>query len=349
MEGNVRPKLLALVLMYLGDVVVTTPALRALRQAFPEWELHVLVPREAAPLLKGIGWLDRIWAFPRVRGRLNLLESLPIIRQLRRENFAVSIDFIGNDRGALLSLLTGAKRRVGVVSQRGFLLRSACYTDRVEALDATRHASIRAWAVTAPLQIPFPQDMALEIAADPGHAAAAARVLGNVQVLCYVTATQKKREWPPDHWLRFAELAGATANAIAFTGGSSAREKQVLREIASRSSAVSIIRAPEPMELLVAVIAGARLFVSGDTGPLHFAAALGVPTLSLFGPTAATCWAPLGARHRSIQGGLCPCSGHSPVCLAARSCMAQIAPARVYEEYSEMVRESPGLAPGAKT
>ncbi|MDH3287357.1 MAG: glycosyltransferase family 9 protein [Betaproteobacteria bacterium] len=344
---KMRPKLLAILFKYLGDVVVATPALRALRQAFPQWELHVLVPEEAAPLLQGVEWLDRIWRFPRIRGRLNLGASLPMIRQLRRERFAVSVDLVGNDRGALLSLMVGAKRRIGVIAPEGFYLRSRCYTDRVEPFDTTRHESVRAWAVTAPLGVSFPENMTLEIAADPQRASAAAEALGDTQMLCYVTATLPKREWPIDYWLQFAERARALTPAIVFTGGSSPREKQVLAAIAERKTSVAILPAPEPLELLLAVLAQAKLFVTGDTGPMHFAAALGVPTLSLFGPTSAMRWAPLGTRHRWIQGGLCPCSGHAAICIAANPCVRQITPDRVYDEYARMVLEAPGLTPTA--
>jgi ADP-heptose:LPS heptosyltransferase len=342
-QKKMRPKLLAIHFKYLGDVVVATPALRALRRAYPEWELHVLVPEEAAPLLQGVGWLDRVWKFPRIRGRLNLGASWPLIRQLRRERFAVSVDFAGNDRGALLSLMVGARRRIGVIAPLGFHLRSRCYTDRVEEFDTTRHESVRTWAVTAPLDVPFPEDMTLEIAADSRLVSAAAEALGDTQVLCYVTATQPKREWPIDHWLEFAERAGVLTPGIAFTGGSSLREKQVLAAIAERKAGLSILPAPEPLEHLLAVLAQAKLFISGDTGPMHFAAALGVPTLSLFGPTSATRWAPLGSRHCWIGGGLCPCSGHSAACVAAKSCVGQITPDRVYNEFARMVRETPGF------
>jgi ADP-heptose:LPS heptosyltransferase len=342
-----RPKLLAILFKYLGDVVVATPALRALRQAYPEWELHVVVPEEAEPLLKDIAWLDRIWSFPRVRGRLNLGASWPLIRQLRRERFAVSIDFVGNDRGALLSLLVGAPRRIGLEAPLGFFLRSRCYTDRVEEFESSRHESLRTWAVTAPLGVPLPDNMTLEIAADPGLAPAAAEALGETQVLCYVTASQPKREWPADYWLQFARRARALTPAIAFTGGSSPREKRVLEAIAEQKAGIPMLPPPEPLELFLAVLARAKLLVTGDTGPMHFAAALGVPTLTLFGPTSATRWAPVGPLHRSIQGGLCPCSGHSAVCTEPHSCLAHITPDRVYEDYERMVREAPGVTPAA--
>jgi ADP-heptose:LPS heptosyltransferase len=217
----------------------------------------------------------------------------------------------------------------------------------VEEFDRTRHESLRTWSVTAPLDVPLPEDMSLEIAADPRLAPDATAALGGAQVLCYVTATQPKREWPVDHWLRFASRAAGLTPAIAFTGGSSPREKQVLEAIAKRGTGIAILPPPEPLELLLAVLGQAKLFVCGDTGPMHFAAALGVPTLSLFGATSAVRWAPLGARHRWLRGGLCPCSGHSAVCVAANPCLAQITPDSVYEEFERMTREVPGLVPAA--
>lgn len=342
-----RPKLLAIMFKYLGDVVVATPTLRALRRADPERELHVLVPAEAAPLLAGLPWIDRVWAFPRSRGRANLRASLPLIRQLRAQRFEISIDFFGNDRGALLSRLIGAKRRLGAVPERGFLLRSRCYTDPVEGFDTTRHESIRTWAVTSPLALPFPDDMSVEIAPRPEHAEAATRALAGSDVLCYVCASQPKREWPLEHWLHFAELAHAQGVKLAFTAGIAPREQRVLAALAERCAQAFILPPPEPLELMLAVLSQARVFVTGDTGPLHFAAALGVPTLSLFGPTAATRWAPLGDGHRSMQGGLCPCSGHDAVCSAAKPCMQQISPRAVWEQCVQMLADLSAARPHA--
>lgn len=339
-----RPKLLILQFKYLGDLVLATPALRTVRAALPEWDLHVLVPEEAVPLLARVPWLDQVWGFPRIRGQLNLGPSSRVLGRLRRERFAVSADLAGNDRGAVLSLLIGAKRRIGVVAPGGFFLRSRCYTDRVEAFDLAQHESIRSWGVLSPLGVPFPANMRPEIAADPSLANAAHELLGGAQVLCYVTASQPKREWPLESWLAFADKARSLGRTIALTGGSSPREKQVLRAIADRNAGVAILPAPEPLEMLLAVLAQARLLVTADTGPMHFAAALGVPTLSLFGPTAPARWAPLGERHRCIQGDLCPCSGHSTVCSAARPCMSAITPERVYEAYVKFAQESPRSA-----
>jgi ADP-heptose:LPS heptosyltransferase len=335
-----KPKLLVIQFKYLGDVVVATPTLQALRRTFPDWELHVLVSQEAVPLIAHLPWIDRVWGFPRIRGKINARSSLEVIRQLRSERFRVSVDLVGNDRGALASLLIGAPRRIGRVAQSGYYIRRRCYTDPVEDFDLTRNESLRTWAVTSPLGISFPDDLQPEIAADTKWVPAAAEFLGSTQVLCYITASQPKREWPLASWIAFHQRASACGLPIAFTGGNSPREKALLGRIALEHPEIPLLPAPEPLAFFLAVLSRLRVFISPDVGPMHFASGLGVPTISLFGPTSAQRWAPIGSHHRWLQGGLCPCSGHASVCSAARSCISAIVPEAVYEVYRKLLDET---------
>jgi heptosyltransferase-3 len=103
-------KILAIQFKYLGDAVLMTPALRAISNRFPKSALHVLVAEEVAPVLQFLPWLDRVWAFPRKRGKANLKQTWPLIRALRRERFDRSVDFVGNDRGAALVRCAPATR-----------------------------------------------------------------------------------------------------------------------------------------------------------------------------------------------------------------------------------------------
>ena len=131
---------------YFGDAVLLTPALRALRDHFPDGELHLLVPEEIAPLFQHLPYLNRVWAMPRQRGRASFGQSWPIIRALRRERFDRSVDFASNDRGAILSRLIGARRRLGWDERGGFLGRKFCYTDRVTPETKPQHESAAAGA-----------------------------------------------------------------------------------------------------------------------------------------------------------------------------------------------------------
>jgi len=338
--GAARPrKILVIQFKYLGDLVVATPTLRALSAWAPGSELHVLVPQEAAPLLAHCAHVHRIWAYPRVRGRANLRAALPLVRELRRQRFDLSIDLVGNDRGALLSAAVGARRRVGVVPFGGSRWRTWCYTDPVEEFDVTRHEALRLWAIAAPVGVPLPDSFGVALAPDPHYRAAALEYLRGAEVLCQVTASQAKREWPAAHWIEFLRLARDEGLRLAFTGGNSPRERQLLQQVADLDPGLPVLPPAEPLPLLLAALAQVKAFVGVDGGPMHFAAAVGVPTLALFGPTASSRWAPVGPRHRALQAGLCPCSGHADRCARTEPCMRAIRPEDVHAAYRELLRE----------
>src|ERR1700719_3946352 len=137
------PKILAIQFKYFGDAVMMIPALRAIREHFPQSEIHLLVPAEIAPLFQHLPWLNRVWPMPRERGSASLGKTWPIIRALRRERFDRSVDFAGNDRGAILSFLVGARQRLGLIVPGGFLGRRFCYNQYVQPAPRTQHESLR--------------------------------------------------------------------------------------------------------------------------------------------------------------------------------------------------------------
>ena len=114
-----------------------------------------------------------------------------------------------------------------------------------------------------------------------------------------------------------------------FSTGIAPREQALLEDLKQRVPEVPALPVLPDLSTFLAVLKRARLFISGDTGPLHFAAGLGVPTIGLFGPSPAVKWAPLGDPHRALQAGNCTCGGDTSVCLSASPCMAAISPEAV--------------------
>jgi ADP-heptose:LPS heptosyltransferase len=251
-----------------------------------------------------------------MRCAIDIARQRADLNALTYERFDASIDLAGNDRGAIMSRLVGAKRRFGVMLQRGHQLRRLCYTGTIEELDATRHETVRIWAPVSLLGVPPPAAMRMETAADPAWREAARAYLQGVEVLCFITASLPKKEWPLPSWAQFHRLAARSGAAIGYTGGHTPRERQMLEEFRGLVPGAKILDPAEPLDLLLAALAQLKGVVVGDTGPLHFAAGLGVPTLGLFGPTSATQWAPLGEPHVALQGALCSCCGHVPKCVA---------------------------------
>jgi len=329
-------KILALQFRYLGDAVLMTPALRALKEKFAGCSLHVLVAEEVVPLLAHLPWVTRVWSFPRRRGKANLKQAWPVFRALRRERFDCSVDFVGSDRGALVSLLCGARRRIGPLRKGGFVGRRLCYTESVFAPLAA-HESQTNFGVLSAFGITAPVCPVLEICADPGRANGAQQLLPGRPILCHLATSQPKKEWPLEHWIEFHCLALRANYETVFCAGTSPREQALLAEFQSRSGGAAILPPIPELATFLAVLNQARLFISGDTGPLHFAAGLGVPTISLFGPSSLTQWAPLGSSHRALKAGACACHGNTAVCLHSAPCMASISPETVLLALQELL------------
>ena len=325
------PKILALQFKYFGDTVLMIPALRAIRDHWPDCALHALVPEEVSPILNHLPGLTRVWAMPRKRGRARFKQTWPIIRTLRRERFDRSVDFGGNDRGAIFSLLSGAPQRLGPVHPGGFIGRRFCYTQRVAPAPLDRHETHRllhilsAWAIapTSPAEI--------DICTDPALDALAAQVLPERKIVCHLSAGQPKKEWPLRHWAALHQLAATAGLGLAFTTGKGEREQLLADELRKLAPDASFLSPVPDLAAFLAVLKRARVFVSGDTGPLHFAAGLSVPTISLFGPTSAVQWAPVGAQHQVLLGAPCRCDGSLDVCQSADHCLAAISPDQVYD------------------
>ena len=328
MKGT--PKILAIQFKYFGDAVMMTPALRAIREYFPQSKIHLLVPAEIAPLFQHIPWLNRVWPMPRERGSASLGKTWPIIRALRRERFDRSVDFAGNDRGAILSFLVGARKRLGLIVPGGFLGRRFCYNQYVQPAPRTQHESLRLTHVVSAWDIPIPSRLEPEIGTDPALDALAVSLLPARTILCHIASSQPKKEWPIQYWVGFYQLATNAGYQLAFTTAIGTREQSLSAGLKKIAPTVPILPVMTDLALFLALLKRAAVFISGDTGPLHFAAGLGVPTISLFGPSSAEQWAPVGERHSVLTGGVCACDGNSSVCQSNNFCLTVISPERVF-------------------
>lgn len=338
-------KILCLAFKYLGDVVVALPAMRALREHWRDTKFHVLVAADAAPLLEPLRWIDRVWALPRTRGRARLKDSWPIIRALRRERYDLSLDLIGNDRGAFLSLFIGARTRYGMAAPRGFLGRKLCYHHAIPEAPLDWHETERHRHALRAFGLPASAPLALELRASPKYATEAAQVLPAHALIGHITTSKPLKEWPLEHWATLAQLARARGETFFFAAGPSPRERALLDRLRKHLPDAPQLPHLGDLGLYLAVLARARALVSGDTGPMHFAAGLGVPTLSLFGPSKPELWAPRAPHARYLQTPDCRCDPQFESCVQAQSCFHRLAPERVWSELQSLLAaaRTPGL------
>jgi len=333
-------KILAIQFKYLGDAVFITPALHAIHQQHPNAEIHIPVAAEVAPIFKHLPFIKKVWALPRTRGKAKLTESLPFVRALRKENFGLSIDFVGNDRGGILSLLVGAKSRLSAIEGTPSFLQKLAYTNTVQtSLLPTswvkRHLKMLNLLIGI-LETPSPQML---IVANPLLAPQAKQLLQDHQIICHLGTSQEKKEWPIARWVEFYQLATKAGYVLAFSAGTNEREQNLITRLKNEVADAFELPLINELEIYLSVLNQAKVVISGDTGPLHFAAGLGIEVIGLFGTEdSARHAAPIYADHELVMSTPCTCLGERSqfvTCQSPSPCMYSISAEQVFELLKE--------------
>jgi lipopolysaccharide heptosyltransferase II len=298
---NAGPKILLVRLRLIGDVVLTTPLIRALRRRYPDARLTYVVEAAAAQVIRGNRNLTDIVVVPRARGFTRVRDDLALARRLRRERFDVAIDLHGGPRAAWLAWSSSAPVRIGYrMTGRSWMYTHVVARPRDEA---PRPTVANQWDLLAPLGLEPPDPVLdpLEMEADASAAASVDRRLqgagisaGHPVVVIHVSAGNPFRRWPPES---FAALVVALARRdpsrrIILTSGPS--DVHAAKEITGRARATLGPFAgavPEVGEFdlaeLRALVSRAAVYIGGDSGPLHIAGTTTTPIVALFGPTLA--------------------------------------------------------------
>lgn len=280
----------------LGDALMATPVLRALRTAFPDAAIDVVVTRWAAPAFDGHPAIRRLIPYPE---QATLPAIARLAQQLARERYDWGLGLDRSPRVALLLYLSRIPRRAGVnVAGRGIF-----YTHRVRP--RPRQHETELYLAVAEILGVSPQGLEPEYAVPPDVRVSVAARLGSVTRPLVVIhpggavnpgSTLLAKRWPPE---RFAALAdrlhsdfGAT---IVLVGGSSDAEAVSGVLHAARSPLLDWSNRLTWSEL-AALLSLADLFVGNDSGIGHLAAAVGTATVSIFGPTSPLLYRPLGPR-----------------------------------------------------
>jgi lipopolysaccharide heptosyltransferase II len=352
-------KILLVRLRLIGDVVFTTPAVRAIRRRFPDAHITYIVEEEAAPVVIGNPHVDAVIVArsPHARGRLRA--DLSLIGRLRRERYDLAIDFHGGPRSSLITWASGARTRIGyeVVG------RSWMYTTRVPRprVLRQRHSVVSQWDVLTPLGIPPPDPEvdAPEMPEDCGAAAAVASRLARAGVspqhsliVVHVSAGNPFRRWPQASFVDVVcQLAsGNPQRRIILTSGPSdeGAATAVAQEARARLSAdrrpAVVLCGEFNLAELRSLVGRAALYIGGDSGPLHVAGTTGVPVVGLYGPTLPVRSQPFrSAAFRSaaadVQDLPCrPCDQRRCVPGDFR-CLTRISPDRVVELAERLLSE----------
>ena len=345
--GSAPKRILLMRLERVGDLLMVLESIAMVRALAPQAQIDLVVGSwnlRLARLIPGVDSIETLdvpWMARGSRG-LSWRALLRHARAWRLREYDLAINFEPDIRSNFLLTVSGARRRVGFMSGGGGALLTdpvtpdprAHIADNAKALverafgSSVAQGFLRAEASAkagSPAALTIPDDArrrAAELIATPKNGAA----LVGIQP----AAGRQIKEWDP---IRFAQVGAEiarTRNASVVLVGSTA-DKPVLEVVrAAWPVDVPLIELPVETDLVVlaAVLERMSLFITGDTGPMHLAAAVGTPVLAIFGPSLPTRYAPLSERSRIVRIDIhcSPCNlmrqppercvGHVPDCLA---------------------------------
>jgi ADP-heptose:LPS heptosyltransferase len=328
-------RILALRLERIGDFVMTMPALAALKAALPDATIDVVVGSWNADLARALAGIDRVetldaeW-LTREQGGRSMTSLLAAAAAWRSRAYDLAINFEPDVRSNLMLAASGARRLAGFASGGGGAL-----VDVAVDFDPCAHTAdnnLRLVAAALGLESLPPSVPALTL---PDAAIATARdrmkpARGRTAVGVHVGGGREIKQWPPS---RFADVARAildTRDAVVVLTGSAA-DRPLVDAVLTTLPRERVIDVAGVLDLLplAALLRELDAFITGDTGPMHLACAVGTPTVAIFGPSDPARYAPRGPRDRIVRVDL-PCSpcnrirlppgrcvGHTPDCLEA--------------------------------
>ncbi|HYO64430.1 MAG TPA: glycosyltransferase family 9 protein [Pyrinomonadaceae bacterium] len=331
--GAVR-RVLVVRLRSVGDTVLATPALHALRRFLPDARVHMLLEDWVAPVLEGSTDVDRVITV----ARNDTGARLRVARELRRERYDVAFNLHGGSTSTLLARASGAKRRVGYASYRySFLLTDAAPHPSALWRQEKTHSAEQQLGLVGWAGVPVSDRPPTRLAVVERAAESVARKLTKAGLrgdepfaLMHPAAAFESKTWATENFARVAEeLARRGLPTVAVAAPN---EAGVLGALASTSRARVVGFSDLTLPELNALASRARLFVGNDSGVAHVAAAFRVPSVVVFGSSNVAHWRPWTQAPAEVvreEMPCAPCPGYTCSQFHEPECIRRVSVARV--------------------
>ncbi len=291
--------ILLIQLKRIGDLILTTPAIAALRRKFPDARISLAVASNGKELLPAIPGIDQALVVNRPRSWL----------QIARGKFDYCVDFTRNDRSAFLTWLSRAKLRITRERRKQrSTVRASAYNQFVVAPARQQHTIDSYLRLLEPLEVRDPStEIQLNLPSETRAAADRLRTLhkiDNQYLIFHPGSARPEKLWEAQRWAALLEYAGARHDVdLVLTGGDSALEQNHLGQIKSNLRREIVdLSGKTDLLTLAALIEQAQLLVTVDSAPMHLAAATRTPQVALFGPTNPFHWRPRDRAALILQG-----------------------------------------------
>jgi heptosyltransferase-3 len=337
-------------LRYIGDVLLATPTVRAIKAVRPDVRVTMMVNRGSEDVLSGNPDLDDIM----VLDKGSLAAQWRLIAGLRRRRFDTVIDLTDGDRSAFLSWISGAPVRIGFNDEHRW--RGRCYTQVVQPVPGVPHRIDRDLEALKPLGIQAgskdPQCWLTPEEENSGDQLLDQLGVQRSQsiVILQPGARYWFKAWPPERFAKLADHLTSQYSCQVLIGGSR-QDVDLAQEIRQMAKSRPVIMAGRTtIKQFAAIAKRSVLFVGSDSGAMHIAAAVGTPLVALFGPSNPLEWGPRGGPAEIIYMGLdCRVCFH-PTCRRGEdNCMRLITVDAVYASAQRMLDKRECMSGCAKS
>ncbi len=317
----------------LGDVIHALPVVQAIKDAAPHLLLGWVVRRRCADILRGNPSIDHLHVLP---DKPSLRDILQIRRALHSVRYDIALDMQGLALSGLVTRLSGAPVRAGWDRNResnALFLTHPIIPGK--AKDAHEIDLLYGFADALGVRVPHPEFTPQPYLAAENAAQAEEWLhkLPRPRIALNVGASRAYKRWPLPNWVKVAQVLTQSGRSVVFVGDK--KDAETVAQLTPHLAGCFIdLAGKTTLRELASVLAACDLLVSGDSGPMHLAVAVGTPTLAIFGATHPARHGPYGARnsvlHDPVPGLLTP--GKRPTEAEGAACMARVTPEQVLKE-----------------
>ena len=314
----------------LGDIIHTLPLLNILKSSNPQTEIDWVVARGFEGILQGHPMIRKLFIIDKDNWKKaasifdTIKEIVNLRGKLRSEHYSICIDVQGLFRSGLISLLSGAKKRVGFSDAREGA--PFFYNLKIEGgqgihavdryLKLLQPLGIRAEEIEFPLP-PFEQIKPVE---------------GKYYIIIPGARWQTKI-WPAEYYAQLVCIISKKLNLSDLTPVivGSRKDEEIAEKISKLSRGITVnLTGKTTLRELVSIIKGASFVITNDSGPMHIASAVKTPVIAIFGPTSPVLTGPYGQQHIVLTAGL-PCQPCFKRTCKDIKCMTELRPEKVFE------------------
>jgi heptosyltransferase-3 len=297
---NIR-KILVIKLRHIGDVLLSVPALRALRQTFPHAHISVLVNSGTEAMLRNNPVVDDVMSFDRSTTVLPLMKrtrnEAAFLGRIRRAKFDMTVSLTSGDRAALISLISGARHRLAYhPGGDGFPGKRFIY-NHIAPKPKGRHMVLQNLGLPSHFGIDT-TDLSVDFHVPDETSQKVAEVLPSIAgktIHVHPTSRLDIKCWREDYMAWVIEGLLSAGDRVVLTTAPDRHETEMSARIVQRLSSINRLvdlSGKVTLTELAEISRSSDMFFGVDSAPMHLAAAVGTPVVALFGPTKPHRWGP---------------------------------------------------------